>query len=215
MTEFDKPGARDRDSPDMGREAGERAPADAGIDDAEIEAAYVGCCCGDSRRTPSLIPSAVEEVLRCSSPLLYFRRDVVEGMQVADATMEPGDIVALWYVSANRDGSRFDDPDRFDVGRTPNDHVAFGGGGPRSAWGLRRPDSRSGCCWRCWWSATTRSSWPVRSSACGPTSCTASSACRSFFGDRRAAVIVVLGASPRSDQLRRWSCGRKRLARKR
>lgn len=128
MTKFDKPGARDRDSPDMGREAGERAPADAGIDDAEIEAAYVGCCCGGSRRTPSLIPSAVEEVLRRSSPLLYFRRDVVEGMQVADATMEPGDIVALWYVSANRDESRFDDPDRFDVGRTPNDHVAFGGG---------------------------------------------------------------------------------------
>ena len=82
------------------------------------------------RSDPSLIPTAVEEVLRYSSPVLYFRRNALEEMEIAGHHVAPGDIVALWYASANRDPSRFDDPDRFDVGRSPNDHVAFGGGGP-------------------------------------------------------------------------------------
>ena len=82
------------------------------------------------RQDRSLIPSAVEEVLRWASPLLYFRRNAVAPMEVAGAMVEPGDIVSLWYVSANRDGAVFDDPFRFDVGRQPNHHVAFGGGGP-------------------------------------------------------------------------------------
>jgi cholest-4-en-3-one 26-monooxygenase len=82
------------------------------------------------RSTPALIPSAVEEVLRWSSPILYFRRNAVAPVEVGGATIEPGDVVSLWYVSANRDDARFDDPQRFDVARTPNDHVTFGGGGP-------------------------------------------------------------------------------------
>ena len=82
------------------------------------------------RDDPGLIPTAVEEVLRYSSPVLYFRRNAVEELDVAGHVVAPGDIVALWYVAANRDESRFPDPHRFDVGRAPNDHVAFGGGGP-------------------------------------------------------------------------------------
>ena len=82
------------------------------------------------RDDPDLIPTAVEEVLRYSSPVLYFRRNAVEALDIAGRAVAPGDIVALWYVAANRDESRFPDPHRFDVGRTPNDHVAFGGGGP-------------------------------------------------------------------------------------
>jgi cholest-4-en-3-one 26-monooxygenase len=82
------------------------------------------------RDDPSLIPLAVEEVLRWASPVLYFRRNAVAEMDVAGVTIEPGDIVSLWYVSANRDEVHFDDPFRFDVGRTPNEHIAFGGGGP-------------------------------------------------------------------------------------
>ncbi|MEZ5311030.1 MAG: cytochrome P450 [Microthrixaceae bacterium] len=74
--------------------------------------------------------SAVEEVLRWASPLLYFRRNAVEEMEVAGAEIQPGDIVSLWYVSANRDDSVFADPFTFDIGRSPNHHVAFGGGGP-------------------------------------------------------------------------------------
>jgi cholest-4-en-3-one 26-monooxygenase len=82
------------------------------------------------KEDPSLIPSAVEEVLRFSSPVLYFRRNAIAPMEIAGEAIEPGDIVTLWYASANRDEAQFVDPDRFDVGRTPNHHVAFGGGGP-------------------------------------------------------------------------------------
>jgi len=51
-------------------------------------------------------------------------------MTVAGAEIEPGDIVSLWYASANFDEAVFDDPQRFDIGRNPNPHVTFGGGGP-------------------------------------------------------------------------------------
>lgn len=77
----------------------------------------------------SLVPSAVEEIVRWASPVLYFRRNAVEAMEVAGQTIEPGDIVSLWYVSANRDAQAFDAPDTFDVGRSPNHHTSFGGGG--------------------------------------------------------------------------------------
>ena len=82
------------------------------------------------RDDPSLVPSAVEEIVRWASPVLYFRRNAVAPMDVAGVTIEPGDVVSLWYVSANRDEAHFDDPASFDVGRTPNEHIAFGGGGP-------------------------------------------------------------------------------------
>jgi cholest-4-en-3-one 26-monooxygenase len=82
------------------------------------------------RDDPSLIPTAVEEVIRWTSPVLYFRRNAVTEMEAGGVTVEPGDIVSLWYVSANRDEAHFDDSFRFDVGRTPNEHIAFGGGGP-------------------------------------------------------------------------------------
>jgi cholest-4-en-3-one 26-monooxygenase len=78
----------------------------------------------------SLVPSAVEEVLRWASPVLYFRRNAMEDLEVAGQQIRAGDLVSLWYVSANRDESVFEDPFRFDVGRDPNHHVAFGGGGP-------------------------------------------------------------------------------------
>lgn len=82
------------------------------------------------REDPSLLPTAVEEVLRWASPVLYFRRNAVAEMEAGGATIAPGDIVSLWYVSANRDEAHFHDPFRFDVGRAPNEHIAFGGGGP-------------------------------------------------------------------------------------
>jgi cholest-4-en-3-one 26-monooxygenase len=82
------------------------------------------------RRDPSLIPAAVEEILRWASPVLYFRRNALTGMDVSGQHIEPGDLVSLWYVSANRDPARFPSPDTFDISRDPNPHVAFGGGGP-------------------------------------------------------------------------------------
>ncbi len=77
----------------------------------------------------SLIPTAVEEMVRWASPVLYFRRNALEPMEVAGQCIAPGDIVSLWYVSANRDDAAFDEPDVFDVGRSPNPQVGFGGGG--------------------------------------------------------------------------------------
>jgi cholest-4-en-3-one 26-monooxygenase len=82
------------------------------------------------RRDPSLIPAAVEEILRWASPVLYFRRNALTEMDIGGQLIEPGDLVSLWYVSANRDPARFSSPEVFDISREPNPHVAFGGGGP-------------------------------------------------------------------------------------
>ncbi|HBX78764.1 MAG TPA: cytochrome P450 [Acidimicrobiaceae bacterium] len=81
------------------------------------------------RDNPDLMPSAVEEILRWSSPVLYFRRQATADFELRGKHIRAGDKIAMWHVSGNRDEEVFEDPFRFDVGRTPNDHVAFGGGG--------------------------------------------------------------------------------------
>lgn len=78
---------------------------------------------------PELMASAIEEILRWSSPVLYFRRQATRDFELRGKQIKAGDKIALWYVSGNRDEEVFEDPFRFDVQRTPNDHVAFGGGG--------------------------------------------------------------------------------------
>ncbi|MFL6205253.1 MAG: cytochrome P450 [Acidimicrobiales bacterium] len=79
----------------------------------------------------ALAPSAVEEIVRWATPVIHFRRTVTQdGARIGDRTFDAGDKVVLWYCSANRDAAVFDDPFRFDVGRTPNDHLGFGGPGP-------------------------------------------------------------------------------------
>jgi len=82
------------------------------------------------RADPGLLDTAVEEILRWSSPVSYFRRTATRDVEVHDQTIRAGDVVTFWHPSANRDETEFADPFVFDVGRTPNDHVAFGGGGP-------------------------------------------------------------------------------------
>jgi cytochrome P450 len=78
-----------------------------------------------------LAPTAVEEIVRWSTPVIHFRRTVTEdGARIGDLELSEGDKVVLWYASANRDDAVFEDPYRFDLGRTPNDHVGFGGPGP-------------------------------------------------------------------------------------
>ena len=79
---------------------------------------------------PSLIPGAVEEMLRWGTPVMHFRRTATTDTDVGGQPVAAGDKVVIWYISANRDEAAFDDPYRFDVRRTPNEHVAFGGGGP-------------------------------------------------------------------------------------
>ena len=85
---------------------------------------------------PSLFGSAVEEMLRWVTPVMYFRRTATCDAQIAGRPIAQGDKVTLWYISANRDETVFPDPHRFDVGRTPNDHLAFGGGGPHFCLGF-------------------------------------------------------------------------------
>ena len=79
---------------------------------------------------PSLVPSATEEVLRWGSPVMYFRRNVIHDVAVNGHQFKAGDKVSLWYISADRDERVFPAPFTFDIKRTPNEHVAFGGGGP-------------------------------------------------------------------------------------
>jgi cytochrome P450 len=77
---------------------------------------------------PSLIPSAVEESLRMFPAFAHFRRTATRDTELAGQTIREGDKVVMWYVSSNRDESRYADPDRFDVRRNP-EHQAFGAGG--------------------------------------------------------------------------------------
>jgi cholest-4-en-3-one 26-monooxygenase len=77
-----------------------------------------------------LLPGAVDEMLRCASPVMHFRRTATKDLVLHGTDIAEGDKVVIWYVSANRDESVFDDPMRFDIRRSPNEHVAFGGGGP-------------------------------------------------------------------------------------
>ena len=84
----------------------------------------------------ALLPRAVEEMLRYSSPVVNFRRTVMEDTEIRGQPVRAGDKVVMFYGSGNRDEDVFDDPDRFDVGRHPNPHIAFGGGGPHLCLGM-------------------------------------------------------------------------------
>ena len=79
---------------------------------------------------PTMITTAVDEILRWSSPVMQFRRTVMHDTEIRGVKIKEGDKVVIYYGSANRDEDVFPDADTFDVGRTPNPHVAFGPGGP-------------------------------------------------------------------------------------
>jgi cholest-4-en-3-one 26-monooxygenase len=74
----------------------------------------------------SLLPAAVEEMLRWVSPVMHFRRTATRDTQIRGQKIAQHDKVVMFYPSANRDEEVFPNADRFDVGRTPNEHVAFG-----------------------------------------------------------------------------------------
>ena len=78
------------------------------------------------RADPLRLDSAVEEILRYSSPTLYNRRTAVRDVELGGQRIAAGDKVTLWWASANFDGSVFADAMSFDVGRHPNQHLAFG-----------------------------------------------------------------------------------------
>jgi len=79
---------------------------------------------------PSLIPAAVEEMLRWGSVTMQFRRTATRDTELGEVPVREGDKVVVYFISANYDEEVFADPFRFDIAREPNPHVAFGSGGP-------------------------------------------------------------------------------------
>ena len=75
---------------------------------------------------PSMIPSAVEEILRYEPAVQHFRRTATEDTEIRGKKIKEDDPVIIWYPSANRDEDVFEDPQRFDVARHPNEHLSFG-----------------------------------------------------------------------------------------
>ena len=93
----------------------------------------------------SILPAAIEELLRYVTPVMYFCRQAAEDTRIGDLPISRGDRVVLSYPSANRDERVFDRPDTLELTRKPNDHVAFGAGGPHFCMGasLARIEART------------------------------------------------------------------------
>jgi cytochrome P450 len=83
---------------------------------------------GELRADPSRLPAAIEEVLRYRSPFPRLARRAASDVELAGHAIAADEIVIVWVASANRDPAQFPEPDRFDIRRTPNPHVAFGHG---------------------------------------------------------------------------------------
>ncbi len=81
------------------------------------------------------LPDAVEEFVRWASPVMTFRRTTTKEVELHGETLPPGEKVVLFYPSGNRDELAFEDPWKFDVTRSPNHHLGFGGGGPHYCMG--------------------------------------------------------------------------------
>jgi cytochrome P450 len=80
------------------------------------------------RADRTLLGTAVDEMLRWWSPVMRFRRTATVDTELGGTRIRAGDKVVVWFSAANRDERAFADPDRFDVGREPNDHLGFGHG---------------------------------------------------------------------------------------
>ena len=80
------------------------------------------------RRDMSLLPGAIEEILRYEPPVIQFRRTAAQDTELAGQQIRTGDKVVVFFPSANRDDAVFADPDSFEIERSPNDHLSFGYG---------------------------------------------------------------------------------------
>lgn len=91
-----------------------------------------------------LLPTAIEELLRHATPVIQFTRTPVADVEIGGQQIKAGERVMMVYASANRDERAFDEPDGLDIRRSPNDHVAFGAGGPHFCLGanLARLEAR-------------------------------------------------------------------------
>jgi cholest-4-en-3-one 26-monooxygenase len=77
-------------------------------------------------KDPSLMDSAVEEMLRFVSPVMQFKRTPQHDIEIRGQKIREGERIIMWYIAANRDEETYSNPDQFDIGRSPNDHLAFG-----------------------------------------------------------------------------------------
>jgi cytochrome P450 len=84
---------------------------------------------------PDLIPWAVEEFLRYASPVYHFRRTATKDVELNGVQIKAGQKVVPWFASGNRDETMFENPNKFDVTRNPNEHMTFGRGGPHMCLG--------------------------------------------------------------------------------
>ena len=82
------------------------------------------------RADHELMGSAIDEMLRWGTPVMNFRRTATHDTELGGQQIKEGDKVVFWHISANRDETVFDDPFTFDITRSPNEHMAFGSGGP-------------------------------------------------------------------------------------
>ena len=82
------------------------------------------------RADPELLPAATEELLRWSSPVICFGRTVTRDVELGGQQLRAGERIGIFYPSGNRDDTVFENPFQFDIRRSPNPHLSFGGGGP-------------------------------------------------------------------------------------
>jgi cholest-4-en-3-one 26-monooxygenase len=96
------------------------------------------------RADRALMGSAIEEMLRWTSPAMHFRRTATHATELGGERIAEGDKIVFWHISANRDEAVFADPFTFDIRRSPNNHMAFGSGGPHFCLGanLARMETR-------------------------------------------------------------------------
>jgi cytochrome P450 len=87
------------------------------------------------QENPDLIPWAVEEFLRYASPVYHFRRTATKDVDFNGVQIKAGQKVVPWFASGNRDETMFENPNKFDVTRNPNEHMTFGRGGPHMCLG--------------------------------------------------------------------------------
>ena len=74
--------------------------------------------------------TAIDEIVRWATPVMHFRRQALVDYELGGVDIKAGDKIVMWHIAANRDPRAFDDPWQFDIERSPNDHIGFGGGGP-------------------------------------------------------------------------------------
>lgn len=84
----------------------------------------------------NLVAPALEEIVRYASPVVHFGRTAAVDTEIGGQAIAAGQKVVIWYNAANRDQQVFDEPDRFDIRRNPNDHVGYGGGGVHHCLGM-------------------------------------------------------------------------------